>query len=149
VAERDATIESLRNASPTAVRGAAETAQQCSARAGEVLTDAQINFATSTANISRASVPTLERLTGITLACADSGLRVEIGGHTDSQGSDANNQALSERRANAVAKFMTDRGVPGSALIVAGYGEAKPIGDNATRAGRAQNRRISFEWQAR
>lgn len=149
VAERDATIVSLQNAAPVTTASAPETAQQCSARAGQILEVAQINFSSGTANISNRSVATLERLTGIAIACADSGLKMEIGGHTDSQGSDANNQTLSERRANAVAKFMSDRGVPADTLTAVGYGEAQPIGDNATPAGRAKNRRISFEWQAR
>jgi len=151
VAARDATIADLRKAKPAAVSTNApvDTAAQCSASAGAVLENAQINFATGTANIAGASVPALERLTGIALACSESGLNVEVGGHTDSQGSDADNQALSERRAAAIVAFMTDRGVPAGTLDAVGYGEARPIADNATRAGRAQNRRISFEWQAR
>ena len=128
---------------------ASQIAAQCGARAGEILQNAQINFSSGTANIRSTSVETLERLTGIALACADSGLAVEIGGHTDSQGSDTSNQSLSELRAQAVARFMTDRGVPADTLNPIGFGEAQPIGDNETREGRQANRRISFEWQAR
>lgn len=156
VADRDVTIDELRNAPATLVAanadtsaGVTEIAAQCSARAGDVLENTQINFASGTANIRNNSVEVLERLTGIALACADSGLAVEIGGHTDSQGSDADNQNLSERRAQAIAQFMMDRGVPESTLSPVGFGEANPIGDNATPEGRQQNRRISFEWQAR
>ena len=90
----------------------------------------------------------LERLTGIALACVGEGLIVEVGGHTDSQGTDENNQALSEARAAAVVTFMADRGVPTNGLRAVGFGETQPISDNATPAGRAENRRISFEWKA-
>lgn len=154
VAERDATIADLRNVAPlsTSANAPADTSQmaaQCGARAGDILETAQINFSSGTANLRSTSVETLERLTGIALACADSGLSVEIGGHTDSQGSDESNQNLSERRAQAVAQFMVDRGVPADTLSPVGFGEAQPIGDNDTVLGRQQNRRISFEWQAR
>ncbi len=158
VAERDATVAALETSLASAgseatttsnVAAPAAMAAQCSARAGEILQNAQINFASGTANIRDASVPTLERLTGIALACGGSGMSVEIGGHTDSQGSDENNQQLSERRAQAVAQFMTDRGVPAGTLQPVGFGEAQPVGDNETVEGRQANRRISFEWQVR
>lgn len=154
VAERDATIKDLRAAAPAATSAnvaapTAQMAQQCSVRAGEVLQTAQINFSSGTANLRENSTQTLERLTGIALACADSGLIVEIGGHTDSQGSEENNQDLGERRATTVAQFMIDRGVPATSLKPVGFGETQPIGDNETREGRQQNRRISFEWQTR
>lgn len=151
VAERDATIADLRAAAPATVASDAATriAAQCGARATEIVQNAQINFSSGTANISGDSVETLERLTGIALACADRGLAVEIGGHTDSEGSDEDNQTLSERRAQSVAQFMIDRGVPAATLAPVGFGEAQPIGDNATVEGRQQNRRISFDWRAR
>ena len=148
VAERDATIASLQNA-PATGQTSAQMAAQCSERASGVLENARINFRTATANIDAGSVEALERLTGIALACVGDGLTVEIGGHTDAQGSDENNQALSERRAQAILAFMAERGVPTAGLKAVGYGEAKPIADNATAEGRAQNRRISFDWQAR
>lgn len=127
---------------------AAQVAQQCDRQAAAVLEGARINFASATADIEDESVPLLERLTGIALACVGDGLTVEIGGHTDSQGSDEGNQRLSEARAAAVVAFMTDRGVPTDGLNAVGYGETTPIADNETEEGRAANRRISFEWQA-
>lgn len=156
VAQRDATIQALSAAKPDTTTasvanpmGPSDMAAQCGVLAGEVLQNAQINFSSGTANLRPNSIATMERMTGIALACADNGLSVEIGGHTDSQGSDENNQVLSENRAKAVAQFMIDRGVPADTLMPVGYGEAQPIGDNETREGRQQNRRISFEWQAR
>jgi len=147
VAERDATIASMQ----TPVEPASGIdAAQCAQQANEALEGAQINFDTATATIQGGSVPLLERLTGIALACVgEGGLSVEVGGHTDAQGTDENNQALSEARAQAVVAFMAERGVPTDGLAAVGYGESQPIGDNATSEGRAENRRISFEWQAR
>jgi len=63
-------------------------------------------------------------------------------GHTDSNASDAYNQALSERRADAVKSAMVEDGVPADAIEASGRGESEPVADNATRAGRAENRRV-------
>jgi outer membrane protein OmpA-like peptidoglycan-associated protein len=65
-----------------------------------------------------------------------------IEGHTDSTGSKATNQALSERRAQAVRDYLIANGIAADRLTAAGYGEDKPIADNNTRAGRAENRRV-------
>ncbi len=70
---------------------------------------------------------------------------VEIEGHTDSIGSDAYNQGLSERRANAVKTFLIDRGVEARRMTPVGYGESMPIADNATEVGRDENRRVELK----
>ncbi len=69
---------------------------------------------------------------------------VEVAGHTDSMGTDSYNQALSERRANAVAGFLGSRGVMQQRMIVVGAGESRPVASNNTDAGRAQNRRVEI-----
>lgn len=69
----------------------------------------------------------------------------KIVGYTDSVGSAAYNQKLSEKRANEVVKMLIDRGVNASQLSSEGMGEANPIADNATEEGRAKNRRIEAE----
>ena len=71
-------------------------------------------------------------------------VRIEIGGHTDDQGSDEYNDRLSENRAKAVYDYLISRGIPASRLSYAGYGKRKPIADNSTEAGRAENRRTEF-----
>lgn len=71
-------------------------------------------------------------------------VRIEIGGHTDDQGSDEYNDRLSENRAKAVYDYLISRGIPASRLSYAGYGKHKPIADNSTEAGRAENRRTEF-----
>ena len=69
---------------------------------------------------------------------------VEVSGHTDSVGSDAANQTLSERRANAVAAYLTGQGVQQSRLEVVGMGERYPVAGNDTDSGRALNRRVEI-----
>jgi OOP family OmpA-OmpF porin len=69
-------------------------------------------------------------------------LRVEIGGHTDDAGDAADNLDLSQRRAEAVRAYLVAQGVPAERLVARGYGEGRPIADNATPEGRARNRRI-------
>jgi outer membrane protein OmpA-like peptidoglycan-associated protein len=72
-------------------------------------------------------------------------LEVEIGGHTDSTGSSAYNQDLSERRARAVVEYLAGRGVIPGKLKAKGYGDTKPVGDNTTEKGRAKNRRTELK----
>jgi outer membrane protein OmpA-like peptidoglycan-associated protein len=69
-------------------------------------------------------------------------LRIVVEGHTDSQGDDAHNQDLSERRARAVVQYLTAQGIAASRLSAAGKGESQPVADNATAEGRQQNRRV-------
>lgn len=72
-------------------------------------------------------------------------LTLEIGGHTDSRGSDAYNKGLSQRRANSVVKYLTEKGVSADRMRAVGYGETKPVADNKTEEGRAENRRVEFD----
>lgn len=69
---------------------------------------------------------------------------VRVEGHTDSQGDEAANLELSRRRASAVARYLIARGVPAERLAAEGFGERRPLVDNATAAGRARNRRVEF-----
>lgn len=70
----------------------------------------------------------------------DTDIRIE--GHADATGSDGHNQKLSEQRAKAVADFLESQGVKSSRVEETGYGEAQPVADNATEAGRSKNRRV-------
>jgi outer membrane protein OmpA-like peptidoglycan-associated protein len=69
---------------------------------------------------------------------------VEVAGHTDSSGSDQYNQALSERRAQAVAGYLGTHGVKTQRLITIGAGESHPVASNDTEQGRSQNRRVEL-----
>lgn len=66
-------------------------------------------------------------------------------GHTDSTGPDAYNMKLSERRAQAVADFLADKGIARAAMTIEGKGESEPVADNKTKAGRAKNRRVEIQ----
>ena len=69
---------------------------------------------------------------------------VDVLGHTDSTGSDAYNQSLSERRASSVANYLTSRGVQSARLATQGYGESQPKASNVDEMGRAENRRVEI-----
>ncbi|HET7499454.1 MAG TPA: OmpA family protein, partial [Kofleriaceae bacterium] len=71
-------------------------------------------------------------------------LTVQVEGHTDSQGDDAYNLELSQRRAEAVVEYLVSKGVDRARLQAKGFGETQPIADNKTQTGRAQNRRVVF-----
>ncbi|MEM7416645.1 MAG: OmpA family protein [Gemmatimonadota bacterium] len=86
------------------------------------------------------STPTLDELRRVLEDHGD--LSVTIEGHTDSAGDDAYNQALSERRAQAVVDYLVEAGIDASRLDSAGMGESHPVGENDTEAGRQQNRRV-------
>ncbi len=72
-------------------------------------------------------------------------IRVEISGHTDNVGVPADNLLLSQQRADAVKAHLVGKGVDPNRLVALGFGSTKPIGDNKTPAGRAQNRRVEFK----
>lgn len=69
---------------------------------------------------------------------------VEVAGHTDSTGSDAYNQSLSERRAGSVGQYLQSQGISNQRLITIGLGEGMPVADNATSAGKQANRRVEI-----
>jgi len=96
-------------------------------------------FATGSAVLSGEARVVLDQA----LLCVRDG-RYEVAGHTDNVGDKAMNQRLSEARANAVVAYLRSKGIDASRLVSRGYGETKPIADNGTADGRAQNRRITF-----
>jgi outer membrane protein OmpA-like peptidoglycan-associated protein len=89
--------------------------------------------------------PTLNKVSDV--LHNDPNQRIRVVGHTDSQGSDAYNQQLSERRAQATASYLISQGVASSQVTVEGRGESEPRADNATAEGRAQNRRVEIFLQ--
>jgi OOP family OmpA-OmpF porin len=91
---------------------------------------------TLTPAATAALAPTVESLE------KDPSLRVRIEGHTDNVGTAAYNQALSQRRAEAVKRYLTSRGIASSRMDTVGLGFTQPVADNATAEGRAKNRRV-------
>jgi outer membrane protein OmpA-like peptidoglycan-associated protein len=75
-------------------------------------------------------------------------LKIELSGHTDNVGGDADNERLSQRRAEAVRAYLLSRSVDGNRVTAKGYGASRPVDTNDTKAGRANNRRTEFEITA-
>ncbi len=102
----------------------------------------KIAFEPGSAKVDKSSSDVLDEIADIFRKCGQ--LRMEIAGHTDSQGSEDMNLALSEERARAIVSELRNRRVLTSTLTSKGYGEAEPIADNGTAEGREANRRIEF-----
>ena len=109
---------------------------------GVVLTMSDVMFDVGAATLKPGAELTLDRLAAFMSANPDT--RVIIEGHTDATGSDATNQALSERRAESVANALRTRGLGIARLNLVGLGEAYPVASNDTTAGRQQNRRVEI-----
>jgi len=120
---------------------ALEVAETCEDELTRLLEASRIEFAPGSDQISGSKAALLD-LTARAAADCPGTLRIE--GHTDNTGSAAINQSLSRRRAEAVRAALIQRGLAPSRLIAAGYGSARPIGDNAAEDGRALNRRIEI-----
>jgi OOP family OmpA-OmpF porin len=127
---------------PAQVAAVALSPQRCAVVLSAAVKAQPIAFAPGSAVFETGSGAALDRLGAILRRC-DSG-RIEIGGHTDSQGSQGLNQRLSQARAEAVLDALLARGVLLDRMSAQGYGEAQPIATNETEAGRAMNRRIEF-----
>jgi len=102
----------------------------------------EVLFASNSSELTAEGRALLDRLA----PCWRNG-RFEVAGHTDSSGSDALNQPLSERRARAVVAHLVSRGFDASALTAHGYGSSHPVAPNDTPADRARNRRVEFVRQ--
>lgn len=109
---------------------------------GIVLTIGDVLFDTGAATLKPGALTTMERLAQFMRDYPERSVRIE--GHTDSVGSDEMNQALSERRANAVRDALVARNAPRDRIDTIGYGEARPIASNDDVAGRQQNRRVEI-----
>jgi outer membrane protein OmpA-like peptidoglycan-associated protein len=100
------------------------------------------NFPTGNAVLSKDARSRLDRV--IEIMAENPSTVLDVEGHTDNQGDAASNQTLSEARALAVVDYLVDGGIAADRLAAFGYGEDRPIADNNTAEGRAQNRRIAF-----
>lgn len=103
---------------------------------------AGITFETGKATIQRSSLPVLDE--AVSVLSAYPSVRIEISGHTDDTGTPERNLELSRSRAASVASYLEGMGIAAERMTTVGYGQANPIADNATKQGRAQNRRIEF-----
>jgi OmpA-OmpF porin, OOP family len=101
-----------------------------------------INFDTGKATIKNESEPIIAQM--VELMKGNPDLKVEIQGHTDNVGKADANKKLSQDRADAVKKALVDAGIATARMTAAGYGDTKPVADNATDAGKARNRRVEL-----
>lgn len=101
-----------------------------------------VNFVYNSDTLTEPSKATLNDV--YAAVASQPGLKLEIGGHTDSKGADAYNLALSQRRANAVKAYLVSKGAPADSITAKGYGESRPISSNDSPEGRADNRRVEF-----
>jgi OOP family OmpA-OmpF porin len=118
------------------------TPEECAADVNAVIAAKKITFTPASAELATDARPVLDALAGILVACPP--MQMEIAGHTDAQGSEGGNRALSQARAEAVLLALQGRRVDISGMTAVGYGEATPIADNDSEAGREANRRIEF-----
>lgn len=102
-----------------------------------------ITFATDSATIDPRFRPTLDEVAQVLARYGQT--YVDVYGHTDSTGSDAHNQSLSERRARSVADYLSVRGVQSARLGTRGFGESQPLATNDSDEGRAANRRVEIK----
>ena len=101
-----------------------------------------VTFSTGSADIAGSFLPVLDDVA--TILNQYPSTYIDVVGHADSQGSDASNLDLSERRANATAGYLVARKVKSERIYVAGMGESRPIASNDTAEGRAKNRRVEI-----
>jgi outer membrane protein OmpA-like peptidoglycan-associated protein len=124
-------------------RKLAQEAEVCGpAKPKEIVVLKGVNFAFNSTELTPQSKGILDEW--VTRIKGDQIIRVEVAGHTDSVGSDAYNQKLSEGRAKSVVDYFVSQGVSADRLKAVGYGKTKPVASNATDAGRAENRRVEL-----
>ncbi|MEN9855990.1 MAG: hypothetical protein RL186_953 [Pseudomonadota bacterium] len=125
-----------------AALGSNPDAAACTTAFATTMSGRTINFSTGGANIGGDNASLLDALTGVATACKAH--KIEIGGHTDSVGKPENNQALSQKRADAVKAYWTAKGVAAAGLVATGFGETKPLEAVGDETANEKNRRIEF-----
>jgi OOP family OmpA-OmpF porin len=115
----------------------------CQQLFSELLGKASIRFEPGKADLDPDSTGLLDRLVEIALRCPAS--NIEVAGHTDTDGDEETNQALSEKRAQAVVDYLVKAGLPATRFTAAGFGATQPLVPNDSEQGKAQNRRIEFK----
>ena len=114
----------------------------CQQLFSDLLAKGKIRFEPTRATLDPDSTALLDRLIEIALRCPTA--NIEVAGHTDGDGEDAFNQALSQKRAQTVVDYLVKAGLPASRFTAVGYGSTQPVAGNDTDEGKAQNRRIEF-----
>ena len=142
----DAALDRARSTlPPDRVRGRFSVDPRAGPPSGEVVVDTGFVFPRDAKALPAEFRPELDRLAAVMRAYP--GVTVQVTGFTDSEGSAGYNLSLSTSRAQTVVGYLAQQGIDGSRLTAAGKGEAEPVADNATAAGRALNRRIEIRTQ--
>jgi len=128
---------------PNTAAGTVVNKQGCQLKADISLRN--VTFATGTSRISASSQNTLDNVAQV--LADNTHLKFEVAGHTDNTGNYQKNVSLSDKRAKAVRQYLVNSGVAAHRLTAKGYGPDKPVVSNATRDGRAQNRRVELVKQ--
>ena len=110
---------------------------------GSIITLKNVFFDTDKYEIKPQSYYELDKL--VTFLSENKSIKIEIGGHTDNQGSDIHNKELSENRALAILKYLESKKISSNRLKAKGYGSSKPCADNSTEEGRQKNRRTEIK----
>lgn len=111
-------------------------------RKGEIMRMYNVFYDTDSWDLLESSMPELRHL--LEFLQVNNNVVIEIGGHTDSDGSDDHNQKLSEKRAGSVREYLVKRGIDSNRIFTHGYGETSPVADNITPAGKRLNRRTEI-----
>ncbi len=119
------------------------TPDECETEIKDILAARKLNFEPGSATLDASASAIMQDIAAVLERCGDE-IKMEIGGHTDSQGRETMNQQLSQERAQAVLNDLRARRLPTSGFSAKGYGETTPIADNGTEKGREANRRIEF-----
>ena len=118
------------------------TPEECAQDVDDVVARQKITFTPGSAEIASAASGVMKALADVLKLCP--GVKLEVAGYTDAQGSEEGNRALSQARAETVVLALQGRQIDVSGMVAKGYGEADPLADNGTEAGREANRRIEF-----
>jgi OOP family OmpA-OmpF porin len=114
----------------------------CQQLLSELLAKGTIRFESGLSTLDPDSAGLLDHLIETALRCPT--VNIEVAGHTDANGTEAFNQMLSEKRAQAVTDYLVKAGLPAGRFTAVGYGSTQPIASNDTDEGKARNRRIEF-----
>ena len=140
-------VQTVAAATPAPASAALEAAgdfslEACVGRFEILSRTGNIYFRTASARLSDESYALLKSVVDIVRRCP--GLRVEVAGHTDSDGGELTNQRLSEARAAAVAGYLVENGIEADRIVSVGYGENRPVVANDSPVNKSRNRRIEF-----
>ncbi len=119
--------------------------ENCKPKPVEIISLKGVNFKHDSAELTPESTAILDNAVATLTRRSD--IKVEVAAHTDSDGKDTYNLALSDRRAASVRNYLASHGIDEGRMASRGYGESQPVASNSTQEGKAQNRRVELRVQ--